>query len=80
MRPQQRVESDCYFCLYVGRKGDELSSRTYVEDHGFIYLHFTRAEIRRRYAKWIQTYFFPLVPRRYLQRMIALGAWWNRKG
>lgn len=81
MRPQcQFNEDDNSFSLYIGPKGDEVSLRRYTIDHGLVFLRFTDAIIRLRYAKWIQTYFFPLVPRRYLQRMIALGAWWNRKG
>lgn len=79
MRPQERMQNDTQFSLYIGRKGDELSSRTYEVDHGFVYLLFDRATIRRRYATWLATYLFPLVPRSILSRRIARVNWWRRK-
>ncbi|KAB2921445.1 MAG: hypothetical protein F9K30_14380 [Dechloromonas sp.] len=79
MRPQERMQNDTQFSLYIGRKGDELSSRTYEVDHGFVYLLFDPATIRRRYVTWLMTYLFPLMPRSLLRRRIARVNWWNRK-
>ena len=79
MRPQERMQAGSRFSMYIGRKGDELSSRTYGVDHGFVYLIFNRATIRRRYATWLMTYLFPLVPRFILRRRIARVNWWSRK-
>lgn len=79
MRPQRQcADDDNSFSLYIGAKRDEVSLRRYIVDHGFVFLHFTRDTIRRRYAKWLVTYLFPLAPRSFLQRLIASGRWWER--